>query len=97
MRALQMENLRGLLEIRRICRIPNAWIREFCGVTKGIDERIDEGVLRWFGHVERMKNDRLAKRVYVEEWADSLSLGTPWKRWTDTVKECLRKRGLDVR
>ena len=25
------------------------------------------------------------------------SVGRPWKRWNDTVKECLRKRGLDVR
>ena len=43
----------------------NAWIRQLCGVTKGVDEKIDEGVLRWFGHVERMENDRIAKRVYV--------------------------------
>ena len=30
-----------------------------------IDERIYEGVFRWFGHVERMENDRIAKRVDV--------------------------------
>ena len=29
----------------------NARIRELCGVTKEVDERIDEGVLRGFGHV----------------------------------------------
>ena len=29
------------------------------------EEKIDEGVLRWFGHVERMESDRIAKRVYV--------------------------------
>ena len=45
-RALQMDNLRGLLGIRRMDRIPNVWIRELCGVKTGIDERIDEGVLR---------------------------------------------------
>ena len=28
------------------------------------DERIDEGVLQWLGPVERMENDRIAKRVY---------------------------------
>ena len=33
------------------------------------DERIDEGVLRWFGHVERMERDMIVKRVYVEECA----------------------------
>ena len=59
-RAVQMDNLRGLLGVRRIeSRI--AWIREFCGVMKGVGERIDEGVLRWFGHMERME----FKRVYL--------------------------------
>ena len=40
-----MDNLRGLLGIRRIDRFPNAWIRELCRVKKGMDERVDEGVL----------------------------------------------------
>ena len=47
---------------------------------KGLDERIDEGVLRWFGHVERMERDRIAKRVYVRECAGSRSVGRPRKR-----------------
>ena len=64
-RAVQMDNFRGLVGIRRMNKVPNARIRELCGVTKGVDERIDEGVLRWFGHVERMENNRNAKRVYV--------------------------------
>ena len=59
--------------------------------------RIDEGVRRLLGHVERMLNDTIAKRVYVGECAGSRSVGKPWKRWIDTVKECLKKRGLDVR
>ena len=46
-----MDNLRGMLSIRRINRVPNALIRELCGVKKGLDGRIDERVLRWFGHV----------------------------------------------
>ena len=39
-------------------------------MRKGLDERIDEGVLRWFGHVEKHK---IAKRVYVGERAGSRS------------------------
>ena len=42
-------------------------------MTKEEDERIDEGVLRWFGHVERMDNNMSAKRVYVGERAESRS------------------------
>ena len=41
-----MINLRGLLGIRRMDRVPNEWVREFCGVTKGAEERIEEGVLQ---------------------------------------------------
>ena len=36
-------------------------------------------------------------RVYVGECAGSHSVGRSWKRWIDTVMECLKERGLDVR
>ena len=87
-----MDNLRGLLGIRRMDRIPNARIRELYGVRKGLDERIDESVLRWFGHVERMERNRIAKRVYVGESAGSCSVGRPRKRWVDSKGVFKEKR-----
>ena len=95
--AVQIDNLRGLLSIKRMDRVSNARIRELWGLTKGIDERIDDGLFRWFDHVERMKKDRTAKRVYVGECAGSRSVGRPRKRWTDTVKESFKKGGLVFR
>ena len=56
-------------------RVLNAWIRELCEVKKGPHERIDEGVLRLFSHVERMERDRIDKNVYVGECAVSYSVG----------------------
>ena len=44
-----------------------------------------------------MKNDRIAKRLYVGEWAGSHSESRPRKRWIDTLKDSLKKRGLGVR
>ena len=82
-----MDNLRGLLGIRRMDKIPNARIWQLCGVTKCVDEKINEGVIRWFGHVERMENDRISKMVYVGEYAGSRSVGRPRKRWIDTIKD----------
>ena len=42
-------------------RFPNARISESCTVKKGLDvKRIDEGVLRWFNHVERMEWNRIS-------------------------------------
>ena len=51
------------------------------------DERIDEGVLRGFDHVERVENGRIVKRVYVGERAGIRSMGRPRKWWINTVNE----------
>ena len=42
-------------------------------MTKWVAEKID-GVLLWFVQVERMENDKIAKRIYVEEYAGSRSV-----------------------
>ena len=44
-RAAQIDILRGLLIIRRMDIVPNARIREFCGVTKGVETK---GLMRVF-------------------------------------------------
>ena len=77
--------------IRRMNKIPNARIRQLCRVTKGLDEKINEGVLRWFAVWKEWRTTRVLRR----ECAGSRSVGRP--RWIDTVKDCLKKRGLDVR
>ena len=47
--------------------------------------------------MERMERAIIAKRVYVGECAGIRSVGSPWERLVDTVKECLKKRGSDIR
>ena len=44
--------------------------------------------------MERMENDRIAKKVYVGECAGSHSVDS---RGRGGLKDCLKKRGLDVR
>ena len=58
----------------RIRAVLNACIRKLCGVMKGNGQRIDEDVLQWFGLVERMENDKIAKRIYVGECIGSHSV-----------------------
>ena len=63
-------------------KVPNTKCTDsqLSGMTKGVDGKIDEGVLRWFGHMERMDNDRIAKWVYVLKCTGSRSVGTPQKK-----------------
>ena len=42
-------------------------------------------------------DNRIAKTVYVGDCGGSRSVGRARKRWIDTVKDCLKKKGLDVR
>ena len=46
---VQMDNHKGVLGVRRIDKMRNERIRKLCGVKKGINERINESTLRWFG------------------------------------------------
>ena len=32
-------------------------------MKKGLDERIDDGILHWYGYMERMERDRIAKSM----------------------------------
>ena len=43
-----MDNLKGLLGIRRIDRIPNSKVKEICDLKKAVDKRTEESALRWF-------------------------------------------------
>ena len=83
-RAEQMDNLRRLLDIRRMDRIK--------GKMKGLMKACSGGSTTW-------KEWRMIgfPREYVKVCAGSRSVGRPWKRWIDTVKVCLKNRDLDVR
>ena len=60
MEAVEMNCLRNISDLR-IDRVPNVEIRR-CG--KNVSVSI---VLGWFGHVERMRDERMTKRVYESD------------------------------
>ena len=45
-RVVQLESHKGLLDIRRVNDVSNAGIIKLCGVTKKVNERISESILR---------------------------------------------------
>ena len=55
---------------------------------KGLMKVCSGGTAMWRG----WRRISIAKRVYVGVCAGSHSVGRLQKRWTDTMKECLRKR-----
>ena len=51
-----------MLGMRRIDKIPTMRARDLYGVKKADDKKIDERVLWNFGVIERMENNRIAKK-----------------------------------
>ena len=45
--------------VSRLDRVRNEVVRARTGVRRELTARVDMNVLRWFGHVERMDNERL--------------------------------------
>ena len=55
-----------------------------------MDERIDKYILPWLGYIERMENDRTAKRC-MWEYVGSCLASQVQKRWNDSVNDCSKK------
>ena len=48
-------------------RVKNEEVRMRAGIERELANRADQRVLRWFGHVERMDEYRMARRVLMAE------------------------------
>ena len=58
--------------------------------------RADQRVLRWFGHVERMDEYGIARRVLMAEVSGGRVRGRPRLGWMDGVKVALGNTGITV-
>ena len=58
--------------------------------------RSGQRVLRWFGHVERMDDYRMARRVLMAEVSLGRIRGRPRLGWMDGVKVALSNRRMTV-
>ena len=79
--------LRAILRIRLQDRISLKRIRKMAKLETPIENIIKKRRLTWFGHVSRLPNDSLAKRLLKEEFAGRRKRGRPEKRWQDTIRE----------
>ena len=93
---LEMKCLRNLVGVSRMDRVRNEKVRMRAGKERELASRADQRVLRWFGHVERMDEYRLARRVMIAEVSGGRVRGRPRLGWMDGVKVALGNRGVTV-
>ena len=64
------------------------------GIERELASTADQRVLRWFGHVERMDEYHMARRMAVV--CGGRVIGRPRLGWMDDVKVALGNRGMTV-
>ena len=64
---VEIKCLRRLVGVSRMDRVRNEEVRRRAGIERELASRSDQRVLRWFGHVERMNDYRMARRVLMAE------------------------------
>ena len=72
-------------------------MRARTGRRRELAARVDMNVLRCFGHVERMDNERLLKKVMNAKVDGRSARGRPGFGWMDGVKRALNDRRMDMR
>jgi len=92
--AVGMDYLRGVCNVTRMDRVRNTVIREECAVKMSVIDQVENGLLRWFGHMERMSNERLTRRIYVGEVEGRRPRGRPKRAWTEQIGLILKERGV---
>ena len=71
-------------------------MRRRAGIERELASRADQRVLRWFGHVERMDEYRMARRLLMAVVSGGRIRGRPRLGWIDGVKVSLGNRGMTV-
>ena len=93
----EVKCLRSMTGVSRLDRARNEVVRARTGVRREFAARVDMNVLRWFGHVERMDNERLLKKAMNAKVDARSPRGRRRFGWMDGVKRALNDRRMDVR
>ena len=80
----------------QIDRVRNDKVRRRAGIERELASRADQRVLRWFGHVQRMDEYRMARSVLMAEVSGGRVRGRLRLGWMDVVKVALGNRGMTV-
>lgn len=85
--AFEMRCYRRILHIRWEQKITNVEVRSRVGNTKNIKQMIMERKLNFFGHVCRMRNDRLVKQTIFGMLDGAGIRGRPCREWLDDITD----------
>ena len=93
--SFHLKCLHKILKIRWQDKVPDTEVLHRADITS-IHTLISKNQLRWSGHVVRMDDNRLPKRIFWGELATGKrTTGSQYKRYKDTLKASLKNFNID--
>ena len=89
--------LRRILGVSKIHRLHDEFIRSKLDKKETLISRTQKKRLRWFGHLERMKESHLPQRMLHCHIEGNRSRGRQEKTWMDNIKEDLKTKNMNIR
>lgn len=86
-----IRKIHGAVNEEVIWRIRNNTEIEQILENENIVKFIKSGRIRWLGHVERMDEERIPKRIMLARMEGNRRQGRPRNRWIDEVKKDLQQ------
>jgi hypothetical protein len=90
-----MDALRRSSRISRKDRIRNVTVRQQIGLQETIFKEIEQNQLTWYGHVQRMAEERLPKIALKWIPKQKRARGRPKKSWMEGRKKARNERNLN--
>ena len=87
--------VRWIAGVTRVDRRRMDDLREEVGIQKCLMGRLVKSRMKWAGHVERMKEDRLKRMAHVHQERGKRKRGRPRMRWRDCIERDMRKAELE--
>ena len=91
MNAMEMQSIRKICGVSLADRIRNEEVHRMVGTSKDVTMRMKKNVLSWFGHVERMSDERMAKQIYDGKVSGKRGRGRPRLTFENTVSKILEE------
>ncbi len=94
-RSVELGFMRRSLQIRRLDTIRNEVVWERAGVQTTITRRLENKVLQWYGHVQRMQNERWPNQILNWIPERRRRRGSPVLTWKAYMQEVMDEKGLE--
>ncbi|XP_012228171.2 uncharacterized protein [Linepithema humile] len=92
--AVEMDAIKRSLRISRKDRIQNEEVRRRMGIDGTLYDDIERMQLIWYGHVQRMGEERLPKKIMKWVPQQRCKRGRPKKTWKEGVVRAMSTRDL---